>query len=343
LKKIFILVLFFISVHIYSFNFIEFFDASSFHYQFDSFIGTDYYPHQDNNQNRYREKSIFTAGWDFKVQDDVNIWFDLSYKKRLFDEELDLESTGIAYRKKNWTLIYKSDQLEIGNKSEIFSKNLNLYYYDNPVIEDYKFRGLEITHYLNNFYLTGILGGNSFNSAIGNLNFGYSSDNHKLDLYYLYVKRDRFFNYPMHAFGFEMISDINFFRFYNSLVYERLESNLPNDPSHERLVDLSELIFRLHPNINIGTNFLYSTLDWDKNKEWQSASFFELKIGKTINTVTYQYWNSDIGFNREINLINSYNILQYWSLGTNLSFFNPSLGDDYFVIGFQTKIEYEMD
>ena len=342
MKKNIVIFLFIICVNIHSFNFIEFFDASSFHYQFCSFLGTDYHPYQDESQNNYLEKNIFKAGWNFKIEENVNIWFDLTYRKRLFSEQLELESTGIIYHKNNWDFIFKSDQLEIGNESEIFIKNQYSSYYDKPIIEDYKFRGFESKGYFGNFNISGMVGGNSFNSAIGKFSLGYSNTDHIFDIYYLYCKRDRIFTYPMHAFGFEILSEINIFQIYNSLVYENMISNLPYHPSHERFVDLSEIIFRPHSNVNLGANFLYTIFDWDTDEEWQLTSFLELIFGETTNTLSYKYWNAGIGFDREINLINSYNILPYWSLASNLSYFNPSIGDDYFIIGFQTKIEYEI-
>ena len=343
MKKIFVIILFIVCVNAYSINFIDFFDASSFHYKLESFLGTDYYPYLYENKNTYLEKNVFTAGWNFKIQENVNIWFDLTYRKRLFAEQLELESTGIVYHKDNWDFIYKYDQLEIGNRSEIFNNNLYSPYYDKPVAEDYNFSGLESIRYFGDFNLSLLLGGNSFNSAIGKVSLGYSNENHDIDIYYLYCKRDRMFTYPMHAAGFELISEINILKIYNSLVYENLISNLTGKPSHERFVDLSEMIFRIHPNINIGVNFLYTIFDWNTDEEWQSTSFFELLFKKTTNTISYMYWNADIGFNREINMINSYRILPYWSVAANLSYFNPSIGDDYYVLGFQTKIKYEMD
>ncbi len=343
MKKTFVIIMFIVCVNAYPFNFFELFDASSFHYKLDSFMGTDYYPYQDDKINSYLEKNIFTAGWNFKIQENVNIWFDLTYRKRLFEEQLELESTGIVYHKNNWDFIYKYDQLEIGNRSEIFNKNLYSTYYDKPVVEDYKFRGLESIHYIGNFNLSGMLGGNSFNSAIGKFSLGYSNEDHDVDLYYLYCKRDRIFTYPMHAVGFEMISEISLLKIYNSLVYENLISNLTSRPSHERFVNLSEIILRPHTKVNFGTNFLYFIYDWETDEEWQSTTFIEFLLKETTSTILYKYWNAEMGFDREINMINSYKILPYWSVAANLSYFNPSIGEDYYIIGFQTKIEYEMD
>jgi len=343
MKKIFVITLFIVCVNAYPFNFIDFFDASSFHYKLDSFMGTDYYPYGDDIQNSYQEKNIFTAGWNFKAQENVNIWFDLTYRKRLFEEQLELESTGIVYHKDNWDFIYKYDQLEIGNRSEIFNKNLYSPYYDKPIAEDYRFRGLESIRYIRNFNLSLMLGGNSFNSAIGKFALGYSNEEHNFDLYYLFCKRDRIYTYPMHTVGFELVSKMNFLKIYNSLVYENLISNLTTKPSHERFVDLSEIILQPYSNVNIGANLLYTIYDWNSDEEWQSTLFFELLFKETTNTISYMYWNAEIGFNREINIINSLKILPYWSVATNLSYFNPSIGDNYYIIGFQTKIEYEMD
>ena len=343
MRKTFIFIIFSFCIYAHSFNFIEFFDASSFHYKFDSFLGTDYFPHQDDNISSYQEKNIFKAGWNFKVQDNVNIWFDLTYRKRIFNEQLELESTGIAYNVNNWDFIFRSDQLKIGDRSKIFEKNVFSSLYDIPVIEEYNFMGFESIRHFGNYNISGMVGGNSFNSAIGKLNIGYSNEKHDIDVYYLFVKRDRIFTYPMHAIVLETHTNLDKVFIYNSLAYESMISNLTNHPSRERFVDLSEIIFYLHPNFNIGTNFLYTIFEWEVDEEWSSTSFIEWLIWKTSNTISYKYWNADIGFNREINIINSVNILQYWSLATNFSYNNPSIGDDYFILGFQTKIEYEMD
>ena len=188
-----------------------------------------------------------------------------------------------------------------------------------------------------------MVGGNSFNSAIGKFTLGYSNAIHDLDIYYLFCKRDRKFTYPMHAIGFEMLNEFDLFTLYNSLAYEKMNSNLPVSPSRERFIDLSEIIFHPHSNVVLGANILYTIFDWDTDEEWQSTSFIELIFKKTTNTISYKYWNAEMGFDREINLINSYDILPFWTIATNLSYFNPSIGDDYYILGFQTKIKYEME
>jgi len=306
-------------------------------------MGTEYNPQQKNSLNSYLEKDIFIAGWNFKIQENVNIWFDLSFRKSLFTEQLQLESTGISYRINNWNFIYRSNQLEIGVKSEIFNKNLNSANYDRPVLEDYKFRGIEVIREMGNFNFSVMTGGNSFNSAIGKVALGYSNITHNFDLFYLYCKHDRIYTYPMHAVGFELISELTPVRFYNSLVYENLISKNEVRKSCERFVNLSEMIIHPVRNFNVGMNFLYTIFDWNDEKEWESTSFAELIIRKSTNTISYKYWNSDMGFYREINLINSYNILPYWSLASNISYISPSIGNDYYIFGFQTIIEYEMD
>jgi hypothetical protein len=327
----------------HSINNIDFFDTSSFHYKFDSYMGTDYYPTHNKKFKSYLEKSIFSAGLNFKIHETVNIWFDLSYRKRLFTDQLELESTGIILHKKNWNFIYKIDKIEIGNRSEIFHRNIYSTYYENPVVEDYKFQGFEVVRYFGNFSASGMIGGNSFNSLIGKAALGYSMSNHDGFLYYLFCKRDREFNYPMHAIGFEMLSELKIFKIYNSIVYEILISTLTNRPSQEKILNLTEIIYNPSSIISIGTNFLYSVYDNNTDEEWQSTSFIELITQNVTNTVSYKYWDSEMGFIREINLITSFSLLQYWTIAANISYFNPSIGDDYYHIGMQTKIEYEMD
>lgn len=343
MKKFFFFNFLILCCNISAFNFIEFLDASSFRYKLASYIGTDYFPHQENNQNSYLEKKYFTAGWNFRIEKKINIWLDFDYSTYAFTDQVELKRTGISYQQNEWKLSYIFDRLEIGNDSEIFRKNVNSVYYDNPVIEDYKFSGFTAVYKPDRFMISGMIGGNDYNSAIGKFSFGLSGNDHDLQIYYLFCKRDRSFNYPLQATGFDIKVKTNLLRFYNSTVYEYLNSNLVSDDDHEKFIDLTEVILDLHPKFEIGVNLIYISHDWKESEDWLFTPFFALISGKVSNTISYQYWNSAFGFNREFNLITSYDILPYWKLGTNFSYFNPSIGDKYYEIGFQTMIQYEMD
>jgi len=343
MKKLFILFFTTLWVSSYAVNFIELFDASSFHYKLDSFLGTDYFPSQVDNSNSYQEKFIFEAGWKFTLSDEAKIWFDLSYNKQLLNDQIELKSTGISLIKNDWEFIFKSSQLEIGKKSEIFNRNLFSPYFEVPIIADYKFRGLETIYVKNNISISAMAGGNPFNSAIGKLNLNFSNHTNSFDVYYLYCKRDRFFTYPTHTAGFEYTLDTNILNIYSSTAYDKMNSNLMFHPSKERFITLNEATINPFNNFYFGSNILYTVFDWKENEEWISTTFVELKFSKTSNFFSFQYWDHDIGYNRELNLISTYKILDYWSVAANISYFNPSIGNDYYVFGVQTRINYEMD
>ena len=148
---------------------------------------------------------------------------------------------------------------------------------------------------------------------------------------------------PMNAFGFEFIQDFNFLRIYNSVVYEYLHSYDFTHNTRERFANLSEIVIHPSDAFNFGSSFLYTIFDWETREEWQSQSFLEIRYNKFTNYAAYRYWESDIGFDREINIINSYQLLPQWSVGTNFSYFNPSIGTDYYLLGFQVQIDHEID
>jgi hypothetical protein len=314
MKKNLIFISLFFCLRIYAFNFLEYFDASSYHYKLNSYIGSDYFPDLDENEFSYLEKINLEIGCKYIIQQNSSIWMDLSYRND-----------------------------EIGRYSEILNRNVYGIHFDKGVIEDYRFNGLQINKEKNNFIISGKIGGNNFNSSLGMFSVDYSNDNGNFEFYYLYCGRDRLLNMPMHAFGSEFIQDFGFMSIYNSAVYEYMHAYDFTHNTRKRFANLSEIIIQPSGILSFGSSFLYTVFDWETDKKWQSQSFLELKYNNFTNYASYRYWESDIGFDREVNIINSYNILPQWSVATNLSYFNPSIGTDYYLIGFQVQINYEID
>ena len=190
--------------------------------------------------------------------------------------------------------------------------------------------------------ISGKVGGNNFNSSLGMLSFDFSNDKGNFELYYLYCGRDRLLNLPMHAFGSEFFQDFGFISIYNSSVYEYMHAYDFTNITRERFANLSEIIIQPTSSFCFGSNYLYTIFDWKTKEDWQFQSFLEIKNNKFTNYVSYRYWESDLGFDREVNIINAYNILPFWSIATNLSYFSPSIGTDYYLIGFQVQIDHEI-
>jgi hypothetical protein len=207
-------------------------------------------------------------------------------------------------------------------------------------VEDYSFHGIETRYTFGDYRFSGSVGGNTFNSAMGKLSVTYLFGKSVVDLYYFFCKRDREFTYPMHAVGFEIMIDQRWLTFYSSGGYEKLVSNLNNRPSHEKLITLSEIIFYPYRDVNFGVNFLSNTYDWEDESEWQLTSLLRIKTGDFSQTLSWRYWNAEIGFDREINLTSSIDFFSWWSLGSYLSYSNSVYGTDYYVGGFQTRIQF---
>ncbi len=343
MKKILVFISLFFCLRIYAFNFLEYFDACSYHYTLNSYIGSDYFPDRDENEFSYQEKINFEIGCKYIIQQNSSLWMDLSYRNDLFDKKIIIERTGISTTRGSWEFIYKFDKIEIGRYSEILNRNVYGIYFDKGVIEDYRFNGLQINKNINSLVISGKIGGNNFNTSLGMLSVDYSNDNGYFEFYYLYCGRDRLLNMPLHAFGCEFIQDFGFMSIYNSAVYEYLHAYDFTHNTRKRFADLSELVIQLSDALSFGSCFLYKIFDWETKEKWQSQSFLKLKSNNFTNYASYRYWESDIGFDREVNIINSYNILPQWSVATNLSYFNPSIGTDYYLIGFQVQINYEID
>ncbi len=333
----------FLCLRIYAFTLLDYIDDRSYHYTLNSYLGSDYFPDRDEKVFSYLERINFEIGCKYIIQQNSSIWLDLSYRNDLFDKKVTLERTGISSTSGNWEFIYKFDRIEIGKCSYILNRNVYGIHFDEGVIGDYRFNGFQINKEINNFIISGKVGGNNFNSSLGMLAVDFSNNSGDFEFYYLYCGRDRLLNLPMHAFGSEFIQDFGFMSIYNSAVYEYMHAYDFTHNTRERLANLSEIIIQPTDSFSFGSSFLYTIFDWETKEEWQSQSFLELKNNKYTNYASYRYWESDIGFDREVNIINAYQVLPQWSIATNLSYFNPSIGTDYYLIGFQVQIDYEID
>ncbi|MCK4653368.1 MAG: hypothetical protein KAU01_02865 [Candidatus Cloacimonetes bacterium] len=345
MKKLYCFLFFIIlSINLTSSNLTDYLDSSKFYYSLNSFVGSDYYPVRISNTFRYFDKHIFKTGWSFKADDNIEFWFELSCENELFDKKIILEKTGISYNKNNWNIKYLIDNIEYGKSSQIFQQSVNNKYFDEPTITNYRFNGAEVTFNKKNVLsFSARCGGNDFNTSIFNTSFIYRNNNYKYELFYLYTGRDKDYNLKMHSGGVEFFHKFGSFSVYGADTYQKSLKE-SNHNGHEEILSLIELIFNLNENLQLGTNFLYENLDWGKEETWQNQSFIKCKIKHFKSILSYRYNKTDLFEVGEIALIPSFRISEKWLFGGFASYLNFNLNnDDYYIIGIQTKFNYETD
>ncbi|MCD4797108.1 MAG: hypothetical protein K8R49_08075 [Candidatus Cloacimonetes bacterium] len=344
MKKLYCFLFFIIfSINLSSLNLIDLLDSPKFHYSLNSFVGTNYYPDRISNTFRYFDKHRFKAGWNFQADDNIEFWFEFSHENELFDKKIILEKTGISYIKNNWEIKYLIDNIEYGKSSQIFQQSVNDKYFDEPLITDYRFNGAEVIFKKSALSFSTRCGGNNFNSSIFNSSFVFRKDNYKYELFYLYAGRDKDYNLKMHSGGLEFFHKFGSFSIYGADTYKKSLKESNHHSGHEDIISLTELIFVLNENLQLGSNFLYENLDWGEKETWQNQSFIKYKVKHFESILSYRYNKTDLFEVGEIALIPSFRISENWLLGGFASYIDYTSGNDYYIIGIQTKINYETD
>lgn len=325
----------------FTFDFNHLFNSSKFYYRFDSFFGTDYFPTKNYKTFNYFDNHYFYSGWKYDFKDNYSVWLDITFNDKLFDKEILLNKTGIAYSKNNYCISYKIDKLKYGNRSYIYNISVADRFFDKGVIEQYRYNGLEMEYKFSNLILNSKIAANTFHTAVLDNSIRWQTKNKSTKIYFLFTPRNSEYNEINFSFGTEIYLKREKIRFYESFVYQYL----PYYSKGDKIKSLSEIVITLNPNLFLGTNFFYESFKLLAN--WQSQSFIKFKFSKLTNFLTfrYSYMNEFISaeINREISLLNIFNISNNFSVGLNNSYLHPSFDKDYYQFGIQAKIYYETE
>ena len=343
MKRFWILViLLFIYINCFSSNILDYLDSSKFYYRLNSFVGSDYFPDRSYHEFVYFDKHKLNAGWIFEIEKNSRVWIEFSYENDLFDKRVIIHKTGFSYQTGKWEIQYKLDRIEIGKKSYIFNQNVKDIHFDKPVIEEYRFDGLDVSFDFNNYSLSTQIGGNSYNTTLIKASMQNKEKEHNLQLFYLFSARSKDMNEKTHSFGLETYHDFGLISFYGTGSYQLLY-----EIDWDRILFLAELICYPTRDIRVGSNYLYSIYNWEEDKTWQSQSFLQMDIGKFSNLISFRYNHMDnfieTRIDREINLLSFFNLSEIISVGTNFSYYHPSFYDEYYQFGLQGRINYETD
>jgi hypothetical protein len=343
MKKIVLIILVFLQFAIAeSLELKDLFRIEHFNYRLNAYNGGNYHPSRINKQYQYLGKIDLRFGWHYSIQNNVRFWIDLSYKEELFDKQILLESTGFSYTFSSWELYYLLSNLEYGTQSRIMDLNVVEYYFNKPILLDYRFQGLKITKHYGDMQLTNSVGGNSFNSIIINSSVQLTLNKFIAKLLFFFSGRNDYSNERSCNFGLELVNNKDSYYFYTAVLY-----TIQTESETERFDSVQEMIFYPVRGFYFGSNLIYSIVEWEKGRNWRSRSIIGLDYKKITSIFSYEYQNSE-GYmehwgNRKYNLVTNFNLNSSMSVGLDLWFMDPTYDDKYYQVGLQGKFEYATD
>ncbi|MFC1887248.1 hypothetical protein ACFLYK_00390 [Candidatus Cloacimonadota bacterium] len=341
-KYILIFLIVFNSICLAAFELEDLFRTDHFRYSFNIFNGTGYYPSQTNKEFQYLEKMDLTFGWLNNPYKNTKIWIDLSYKDYLLEKELMLESTGVSHNYRSWEILYMFSSLEYGVASRILDLRVESSNFNQPVIIDYRFQGIQLKKTFDKLLIISSAGGNKLNTALIHAAIAYSTGNLDTELFFIYSGRNDFLNEKSSSIGLEFKCDFDIVFLYSSSNYTRLVE------SHtERFDTLQEMIIYPISDLYFGSNLIYSVINWDRNRDWQSRTILGCNINKFSIICSYEYQNQEGAVenwgNRKMGILTNFNLNDSISLGLDMNYMHPTYRDDYYLIGLQGKVRYAVD
>jgi hypothetical protein len=319
----------------------EFFQLSTFRYKLAAFNGSGYYPNRTNKEFQYLEKMRFNFGWKYYLLDNSTIWIDLSYENDLLDKQIILKSTGITYEHPGWEFHYLYSPLEYGKHSQIFDLNVLAHNYDEPVLLDYRFQGIKIKKIFPGFSLTGALGGNQINAALVNLSLQLKTELLNAEFYTIYSGRNDLQNEKTINLGTEIkLHSPNVYCYSAGVLSLQMESDI------ERFDALQEIIKYPFDGLFLGSNLVYSTVEWKRERNWTTRSILGFNLKRLSFIFSYEYQNTEAKLeywgNRKTGLLAKVKLNRTIELGLDMNYNYPTYTEAYYQLGLQGKVSYEI-
>lgn len=338
-----LLILFLFSLTLQSIESPKVFQQDNFYYKMNSFIGTDYFPERNYKSVNYFDRYSFYAGWKYSINQNLDVWLDLTFNDKFYEKEILLHKTGISYQRNNFLFSYKIDKIQYGENSKTHNIQVKDRFYDFGVIENYRYNGVEISFSKDNLQILTNIAANDFHFIIVNASIKYTNDSFITEAFYLYIGRNEEYNERNHSFGIETSVNFSKFSLYQSAVYQYLPSYTKGD----KIKSLFEVTFSPFNFFSSGTSIFGESFSQEDILNWQSQSYLNFNFFNFKNYILYRINKSEEFTtnytNIEYSLLSLYNFTDSFSLGLNYSFFTPDFDQDYHQIGFQIEFNYEKD
>ncbi len=315
------------------------------HISINSFIGTDYLPDLAEKEFSYFERLYYKIGGNLQIYDTGAITLDFMNQGSANKQSLMIDRFFFTHSFPKIIATLGYDVIEIGKSSEIFSLNVKNAYFDTPLFADYHYSGFKLVYALPKFQLKGSIGGNQFNSAIYLTSLSYTAKKINLGLHYLFTGRSNEQNLATSSITEEFELKTDLFRFYQAanIILTKKVTNY-SWKSRDILNFFGEFFINITSNLRTGTNLLYNyNYEPTEDISWQSQSFLKASIKEFSIIPQFRYYHTDAYLNREMQILLSINIYKLAWIGASASYFNPSIGSDYYQLGFKINFKYESD
>ena len=340
-----LIIIFFILplISLQAFELDNIFNSSKTTFSFNSYFGTYYLPKKSYKKLSYIDKHYLDFGLNYDILENLFSRISIGLNEKFIEKEILLNEIKISYKMNDFRYSYKYDDFQFGEKSEIFSSNVNSKYYQKGILEDYKLSGIETYYSKNSFSSKIFIGSNNFNRGSFIASTIISKLNNNIELSFFYSMNNQEYSEISYSLIFEHRLDHRIFGSYNTFEYEIMPELLKGNKY--KIFSEQRISF---DKISAFINIFYEEFEDIKDSyNCESSSMLKYESQRGFSNLIYRYNTvSEFGdsyFVRDYTSIIGFKFIEEFKLALNYSYFEPSIGDNYYNLGLQIEFNYETE
>jgi hypothetical protein len=291
----------------------------------------------------YIDKHYLDFGLKYNILNNLSSKISIGLNEKFIEKEILLHEIVINYKMNNFEFSYKYDDFQFGKKSEIFSSNVNSKYYQKGILEDYKLSGIETSYCKKSFSSKIFVGSNNYNRGSFIASSSISKFQNNIELSFFYSMNNQDYSEVSYSLIFEHRLNHKLFGSYNTFEYEIM----PELWKGNKYKIFSEQRISFN-KISAFVNFFYEEFeDIDDSYNCESSSMLKYESKKGFSNLIYRYNTvSEFGdsyFVRDYTSVIGYKFTEEFKVALNCSYFEPSIGDNYYNLGIQIEFNYETE
>ncbi len=303
-----------------------------------SFFGTKYNrDYSEDKKSQFFSKHLFRLGATVSPAKDIEITTSASLHDNVFGTSVSFHEFTVMYRKELWQIGYRYFMLGFGEGSRIFDTNVLDTYYDEPVLEQYDFYGVDGMYRIGDAYLGARVGGNEYNTSILELTSGYEHRYGNFGVWLLHVERDNLYNSRMSSVGGDFTADIEQLHLYGAIMYRHY-------PKMDKVDDTSvtswiaEAGYTFDHDLSIAANYVAKQVNQDE-PTWQFNVRSAWRMGIFEPAFLWKYYKRMDYTEKEYRGTAMFELTPGWKMGFNAAAIDPSIGSMIYQIGVETLVD----
>lgn len=305
-----------------------------------SYVGGYYYQNNDKKDFEYKSNHNWYLNLAKQINSNIYTSAEIRYFPELFDKQLYLYSARVSYiSQATFDIAWEFDRIGLGRRNLIFENSLNDIRSDQNFITDYRFNGAVVKQkVLDNLNIQYRVGGNDFNTGIGEIKVSLNQSRFNLQQSFLMVSRDNRFNAK--AFNLNNFTSWKGDTFLIQNMFHSSFLDYYRKGANEKssvVKDMIETRFSLTPFLQPQLSFYYEAENWDKYRIYEMNGILNIIANNYEISPAFKFVNYLENIHREYSLLINYHLHPKWDIGLLTKYIDTKNNQDIISYGLQTK------